>query len=461
MLTDYQPEDENPFVSETGRRLYETLLKRRRQRVELSDKIDHYVQKETRERHRGEEPIEQIPIPTYERVRAPRPKTEHISRDAPTPTLAELLDWYQCRETDAVVGQEKALIKMTLKAIMLNSFTLEGPAGRGKTYLLKALTTTLPRDLVYWFEFATDTTIFNKSEEINRYKILVLPEYQKILKTCPQTREAIKTITEGRIAKRQKMDSGEMKEFILYPKCVITAIADENEFKEALDKDKEDMRRFSHIKLDTAFDQTLKIREFKRQKRSMRPELMKVAPASLGERIQQHLAACINIKLAHAPLDPFAEFMDQYLPITDKSIAYVDDYYSYLDGCAKFHAARRMLRTGKTDTLVLDLADQFIVYQVYHDEFCKTLLKLDNLEQFGDRAQKALEQVNWGACFEAGLAKMRENYPSQVVDAWVSRQLTNNKLVVLDPLTHEEMALVDYGPQELVCKPPEQQPQSP
>lgn len=444
----YKPKDENPFLSETGRRLYDALLRRRSARADLSERITAYADEQ-----RGpsevvsREPL--VPGPSAHR------SSVYNAVSAVQPTLVELLEWYQHKECDAVIGQEKALIKMTLKSIMLNSFTLEGPAGRGKTHLLKALMSTLPGDMVYWFEFATDTTLFNMAEEVNRYKILVIPEYQKIIKSCPQTREAIKTITEGRIAKRQKMCDGEIKEYVLYPKCVITAIADENEFKEFLEKDKEDMRRFSHIILDSSFDSTQKIREFKSRNRSMRQELLRVAPESLGERIQRHLAACINLQFDSPPLDPFAEYMDQHLPITDKSIAYVDDYYSYLDGCAKFHHSQRVVPGPGSSNLILDLSDHYTIYDVYHDEFCKTLLKLDNLQDFGDRAQRACEPVDWKACFEAGISKMRENFPSVLVDRWISRQLRDNKLIVLNPLNHEEQVLFDYGPatQELVRAP--------
>ncbi|MEM4240338.1 MAG: hypothetical protein QXM31_03305 [Candidatus Woesearchaeota archaeon] len=439
--------DDNPFISDAARRLYDEIVKNRKQQLELADRINEYTAK-------AQEDAQESPASQPEAQDAVQQKPEgNVIRFVPLRpafekkdiTLIDVLDWYQNKDDGAVRGQEKALIKATLKAVMLNSFALEGPSGRGKTHLLKALVSVIPEDKVYWYEFATDTTLFNKAEEINKYQILVIPEYQKILKSCPMTREVIKTITEGRVAKREKTaPDGTIKQYLFYPKCVITSIADENEFKEVLDKDKEDMRRFSHIKVDTSFDTTQKIREYKRQKRSIRPELRKVAPESLGERIKEHLSGCIGLQLESPALDPFAEYMDQYLPITDKSIAYVDDYYSYLDGCAKFHYRQRVLKNGRDEALVLDLADHFIVYQIYHSEFCDTLLKLDNLESFGDRGQKALEPVNWAAVFEAGVAKMRENYPKVIVDKWIERQLKDKKLIVPDVLKQEEVALFEY-----------------
>jgi hypothetical protein len=176
----------------------------------------------------------------------------------------------------------------------------------------------------------------------------------------------------------------------------------------------------------------------------MRPELRKVAPESLREGISAHISECIDLKLDSPPLDPFAEYMDQYLPITTKSIAYIDDYYSYLDGCAKFHHKDRMLENGRKSLLVLNLADHYIIHQIYHAEFCQTLLKLDNLESFGDKGQKALEPVNWGACFEAGIAKMKENFPDVVVNKWIARQISDKKLSVPDVIKQEDVALFDY-----------------
>jgi len=433
----------NPFESRTGREMYAKLFKQREQRLELSDRIhavtDNYKDEKASLR---EIPMAKPPNGSKLEIRAPKITTEPVS-------LGDLLDWYQYKAEGNVVGQEKALIQMTLQTIMLNSFNIEGPAGGGKTYIMKALTSTLPEDMFYWFEFATDTTIFNKAEEINNYKILVIPEYQKILKQCPQTKEAIKTITEGREAVREKTVGKKIKKFTLEPKCVITAIADENEHKSALDKDKEDMRRFSHIQLDTSFEQTQRVREFKRKRRSTRQEYMPVSTEELGKRIRNHIEHCIDYKPERPPLDPFAEHMDQYLPITDKSIAYVDDYYSYLDGLAIFHHQDRLLQAGKQQELVIDLADHFVIYQLCHDEFCKTLLKLDDLTSFGDKAQKAKEPVNWQACFEAGLEKMHENYPESVVEKWVSRQVKDDKISIIDPFTREEKVLIDYGGQLL------------
>ncbi len=446
-------DDRNPLSSRVGRALYDALIKRRKKQLEASGIINDYAEKAQVPKEAGKEgwveeqesSAEPAQMPAQIPAAAARP--EHSRRDLWNHkiTLVDLLDWYQNNEQNPVRGQENALIKMTLKAIMLNSFSIEAPAGGGKTYVINALSSVIPENIAYRFEFGTEAALFNNFEEINRHKILILPEYQKMLKSSPQIKEVIKTITEGRVAKRQKMgDNGEIVQQFVYPKCVITAIADENEFKETLSKDKEDMRRFSHIRLDTSDENTYRIREFKRQSRSMRPELRKVSPDSLREGICAHIAECIDLKLDSPPLDPFAEYIDQYLPTTSKSIAYIDDYYSYLDGSAKFHHADRMLQNGRKDVLVLDLADQYLVHQIYHAEFCKTLLKLDNLENFGDKAQKALEPVNWSACFEAGIAKMKDNFPDFVVNKWIDRQLKDGSLFVPDIVKQEEVKLFEY-----------------
>lgn len=445
--------DENPFQSDFVRRIYAQILKRRQDGLDLSEKVSDLTEKAQKEAPEfpespREEPKGQGWVPDDEPessgkiIQMPVRKQDPFRRDV---SLVDLLDWYQNNEQNPVRGQEKALIKMTLKAIMLNSFSLEAPAGGGKTYIINALTSIIPEDIAYRFEFGTEAALFNNADEINRHKILILPEYQKMLKSSPQIKEVIKTITEGRIAKRQKMGEGNaVVQQYVYPKCVITAIADENEFKETLYKDKEDMRRFSHIRLDSSDENTYKIREFKRQSRSMRPELRKVAPESLRDNIGAHVAECIDLKLDSPPLDPFAEYMDQYLPITAKSIAYIDDYYSYLDGCAKFHHKNRMLQNGRKNILVLDLVDQYIVHQIYHAEFCQTLLKLDNLENFGEKGQKALEPVNWSACFEAGIAKMKDNFPDAVVDKWIARQLNKGGLYAPDVIKQEEVKLFEF-----------------
>jgi hypothetical protein len=450
MISDYKPRgDQNPCISETGRNLYEKLMGIRKAGLSLAEKVSSCAERETAGADLGRAvvAVEEMPeSPSNGGAKFISISTARQQYAGNSVTLGDLLTWYKFREDDAVRGQENALIKITLKAIMLNSFTIEAPAGRGKTYLISALSKTIPEDIAYTAEFVTEAALFNNYQEINSHKILVLPEYQKMLQSSPKIKEVIKTITEGRTASRKKMGDGEdVVEQYITPKCVITAIADENENKEAVNNDKESMRRFSHIRLDTSLQATESVREYQRQKRSTLPEMQKTAPESLGRRVKQHIADCINLQLENPPFDPFSDFMDQYIPMTDKSIAYISDYYSYLDGCAKFHHDKRFLDFCTKKILALDLSDHFIIHTIYHPEFCETLKALDSPEQFEQRVQKAKEPVDWKGCFEAGIAKMKENLPEHVVEKWVSRQLKDNKMIVQNPVTQEEMVLFDYA----------------
>lgn len=453
MISDYKPRDgQNPCISETGRNLYEKLMGIRKSGLGLAGKVILCTERETARTEKAGPAVAVIePDENESPQESPNGKiTPFYSamplRTGDSVTLGDLLTWYKFKEDDAVRGQEKALIKVTLKAIMLNSFTIEAPAGRGKTYLINALSSSIPDEIAYTAEFVTEAALFNNYQEINRHKILVLPEYQKMLQSSPKIKEVVKTITEGRTANRKKMGDGEdVVEQYITPKCVITAIADENENKEAVNNDKESMRRFSHIRLDTSLQATEMVREYQRQKRSTLPELQKTAPDSLGRRVKQHIANCINLQIENPPFDPFSNFMDQYIPMTDKSIAYISDYYSYLDGCAKFHHDKRFLEFCNRRILTLDLADHFIIHSIYHPEFCETLMALDSPQQFEERVQKAKEPVDWKGCFEAGIAKMRENMPDTAVDRWVARQLKDNKMIVENPVTQEEMVLFEYA----------------
>jgi hypothetical protein len=453
MIMDHDDRENNPFSSDFARGLFDRVIRLRKEKLDLAEKVSKFADRESGRDEKSEkpspvecaveEPQEEQPEEQEAKVIPISSARSYTRQDM---TLGDVLNWYKNKKDKKIVAQEKALIKMTLKAIMLNSFSVEGPAGSGKTYILEnGLMSVLPKDAACRIEFTTDAALFNKYEELNKYKILVFPEYQKILKNNPQIKELIKTITEGRVAKRQKMEDGDAVQQVIYPKCVITAIADENEFKDALYKDKEDMRRFSHIRLDTSYETTKRILEQKSQSRCSIPNSRKNAPGSLCERIREHLAECLDLKLENPPIDPFADYMRQHLPDTDKSIAYVDDYYSYLDGCAKFHHNQRMVESGNESFLVLDLADHFTVYGIYHKEFCDTLLKLENLKDFGNRVQKAQEPVDWKACFDAGVAKMCENFPENVVDNWVARQLKDKTLTVKDPVTQEDQVLFEYG----------------
>ncbi len=456
--------DENPFESNFARGLYEKMMRTEQKQIDFAQRVNHYAEKAQKEEPEpAPEPEGWKEDPPEEEMQeSPKqPEKQVMVEEAPNVlkfpsrtksqidydiTLSDLLDWYQHKETGEVIAQNKAMLRMTLMALSMKSFALEGPAGSGKTYLLNALMSVIPEDRFYWHEQATDTALFNDADKINRAQILMIPEYQKILDNCPQTRETIKTITEGRIAKRKKMVDGAIKEFTIYPKCVITSIADENKTKDKLFEDKEDMRRFSHIRVDSSPETTRKIREYVCEKLSMRPDLLKHAPDSLGDKIRVHIAGCMDLKMKRPALDPFVYYIDQFLPETDKSRAYVNDYYGHIQSCVKFNHKQRELKHGGETFHVADIADHYVAYSIYHKEFCDTLKALDNLEDFGERGKRYAEPVSWRACFEAGIAKMKENFPDIVVNKWIARQLTNNKVFAFDIDKQEDVALFDYEP---------------
>jgi len=473
MFTFERQKELNPFASDFARKLYEKIVKSEKKQIDFAEKVNRYTEKAQEaaapEEGEGWKEAPADDVPQEQPMEGPRregqaiesPRREEPRREAPNVlhfpgrskdpadyniTLSDVVDWYQHKETGEVIAQNRAMLRMTLMAVSLKSFALEGPAGSGKTYMLNSLMSVIPEEKFYWHEQATDTALFNDADKINRAQILMIPEYQKILDNCPQTRETIKTITEGRIAKRKKMVDGEIKEFTIYPKCVMTSIADENESKERLSEDKEDMRRFSHIRVDSSPETTRKIREYVCEKLSMRPELLKHAPDSLGDKIKAHMANCMELKLKSPALDPFVYYVDQFLPETDKSRAYVHDYYGHVQSCAKFHHRQRELQHGRETFHVADIADHYVVYNLYHKEFCNTLKALDNLVDFGERGKRYNEPLNWRACFEAGIAKMKENFPEVVVNKWIGRQLTNNKVFAFDVEKQEDVALFDYEP---------------
>jgi len=359
-------------------------------------------------------------------------------------TLANLLDFYK---QQGVVGEERALLQLTWKVLTCSSVNVGGPAGRGKTKIINTIVSLLPKEDVYILEFASDSAIFNNSQEINKAKILVVPEYQKLLdeNKFPQTKEAIKTIIEGRVVEKIKTESsGEVKKYTLNPKCLITALATENHAMRELIKDKETLRRISTVLVDTSVEHAEEVQKYKLEARCTLPEKMQRMSSAKEAILKQHVADCLNLKVDHY-FDPFALYMDQHLPLTPKSMAYVDHYFAYLNGCAKFNYKARSFEYGQKKLVILSLQDHYIVHSVYHKEYCNSLLTLDNLTEFGAGKKRSDEPVDWKECFESGLAKMRESFPDWLVDKWKSAQLTNNKLTVTDPITREEKLLVDYS----------------
>ncbi|MBW2981522.1 hypothetical protein KY343_01450 [Candidatus Woesearchaeota archaeon] len=354
-------------------------------------------------------------------------------------------------KNQGVVGEESLVCAITLAAINGSSFGVEGFSGSGKTYVTDKLIELLPD--VYSVGQSSDLAIFNDENKINGSKFLYIPELQKAMqKRNAPIIEVIKDLTEGKDANRlvtTRSKKGGTKEFSIKKGIsIIYTLAIENHFK----KDEESSRRLIRFRTDSSSEH---LEEIHSQKAKNRYTLghSKKAATRLQNRLREHVGECMDMKDVNI-IDPFADYFAELIPKTQKSVGYVDHYYSLLDGCTKFHFNERTrFEIDGEVYLVVNLEDHYNVFQMYFKEFVNTLKDLATDEEETHPREFDAKEPNWRKFFEEGykvmtespeLEALRDEYP-QEVDNWYSSQVQNDVIATRDYKTGKAVAIVDMA----------------
>ncbi len=364
---------------------------------------------------------------------------------AQTLTLHDLVRYYR---SQGVVGEEPLVCGITLAAVAGASFGVEGSSGSGKTFVVDKLVRLLPD--VYTVGQASNVAVFHDAERINGSRFLYIPELQKAMqrKNAPII-EVIKDLTEGKDATRlvARTGGGVTTYAIKRGVTLIYTLAAENDFK----KDEESSRRFLQFYTDASPAHLDAIHAAKARERWAGP-LERAEGASLEGRVQGHVRACLGLQEA-AVLDPFAEYIAQVVPKTQKSVAYIDQYYALVDGCVKFHAARRPrvdLENGPA--YLVSLEDHVLVHRLYYPTFLQTLRTLASGDDCLALERAAGSEPDWAACLAQGLFVMRERLElapmrrrnPRAVEAWLDAH--NRPLAVQDYVTGQPLLVLSSAP---------------
>jgi hypothetical protein len=354
-----------------------------------------------------------------------------ISEDRNTPAdyyvpvntgyLFRMNDFYTYCRQQGVIGKKEELTKMALNTIDLKSFIVMGQSGAGKTYLLNPIINLVPPEYTYLLEYTTDAAFFRQSKKLKGKKILIVPELQKILTSNSQVPEILKTLLEGRSVHKHMIDpkhGGDLLEQEIYPITVFTQIAYENKAKKLFDDNTELSRRLKHIQVRNTESDISNILQFKTLKRQFGAGESGLSEEEVS-RLRDHFKSCIDLQVKRY-VDPFAEAISEYIPETQRTVSYVDNYFDYLNEYAKINFQNRVF-DPKTGTLFLSLEDHYNVFRMYHSEFCDTLKELDKIDDFGDGEKRSGQDLDLSHLFSAGASTMRENYP-QFYERWMQLQ---------------------------------------
>ena len=128
-----------------------------------------------------------------------------------------------------ILGEDALALTASLSYLLEDTnFCIKAYSGTGKTVLMEAMASLLPKEYVHVIEHLSDTAVWYESEAINKARFVAIPEAQKI----PEgVMEVIKTWADGRASYRKVTDVTTKAARVqrLDPKYVLMAVAVEND----------------------------------------------------------------------------------------------------------------------------------------------------------------------------------------------------------------------------------------
>lgn len=365
-----------------------------------------------------------------------------------TLTLNELVKYYK---NQGVIGEESLVCAITLAAINGSSFGVEGYSGSGKTFIVDKLVNGL-LPAVYKIQQSSNLAIFSDVERINNSKFIYVPELQKAMqnKKAPII-EVIKDLTEGKDANRivtSRKGNGVTEYSIQSGVTIIYTLAVENYFK----KDNESSRRLIRFRTDASKEHLDEIHDYKARKRYTIGQSSREA-RKLERAVKEQINECMVMNDLNI-IDPFSGYITELIPKTQKSVGYIDHYYSLLDGCTKFHFNQReKFEINGEKYLLVNLEDHYTVFNMYFKEFIQTLKDLATDEEDVVKEMENIREPDWLECFCQGhqimmtspeLKKLRDNYPD-IVKKWYNSQIKNDRIETTDYVTGKAITITQFS----------------
>ena len=359
---------------------------------------------------------------------------ERASRQANyIPNIGDLLDFYSSR---GLVGEERVAILQTLGSIRKLCFGIEGASGSGKSFTADLLMELLPKEYVYRIELSSNTAEVYNAEEINRAKIIYVPELQKALNSKnPIMVEVLKNLTEGRDVLRRVRDQEKKRNITLHieaDKGIIYTLALENDLK----KDVELSRRVFQLTTDSSEEQNYRVID-----NIVEEEYNHSDKGRDFTELKQHIRSCVLLPEIEY-VNPFSRALMDVIPLTVKARSFVKHYLNLIQGSALFHHKERVHETGN---IFVNLEDFFLVHSLYNRMFSKSLdggAKEAGAggEEEGAEASKGKEITDWRGVWNIGSMTMLEFYPD-VLERWQKSNIKDGKITAYDATIGEEKIL--------------------
>ncbi len=310
--------------------------------------------------------------------------------------LYKIGQWYHHH---GLVGETENALLQTIIAVSNKplGFGIVAPAGSGKTVTIDLLVGDPDSNVPHlinqkyvYFKDAGSEKSFWYDKRINDpdIKIIVFKELQK--DGSIDTIEAIKSLTEGKSAKRRVTVAAEddVKEQYIRPRTVIFSFAVENK---NVVFDAELARRCITVATDVSKEQT---DEVLKTKSLMRWDLKKIQILTPQEEneIKQYVNSILlmNLKIKNPFAPVFYKYIAEIAP-DQKVRSMAEHFWDVVEGITKLHMTNRILVHG--DTLLTSVQDLLMAIHIYKKHFVRDIYNIPPLGDIVLQGFKDAEQV--------------------------------------------------------------------
>lgn len=290
-------------------------------------------------------------------------------------SLFDIGQWYKNK---GLVGETKLAIVMTAIAISGKpiGFGLEASSGSGKSATMDLLTGhegqndgLIKDEFIYFKDAGSATSMYYDTDKINKAKIMVFAELQK--DKSDTTVEAIKSMTEGKQAKRKVTDVVEdgVKTQLIEPKTVLYTLAIENDHK----PDAELRRRCITMSNDISKSQTDAVLDMKAAQQ-WNPDVCKVMTDEESNKIRQTVNSLLlqNMDVKNPFAQVFAKEIAKIAP--DQKVRSTASHFWNVQNSVVL--LNSMDRVWTKDGVLANIQDLLMTLEVYGDSFVRDVYSI-------------------------------------------------------------------------------------
>ena len=332
-----------------------------------------------------------------------------------------------------VVGEELNMLKSLSNICTSKSTLYEGPSNAGKSFIMNNAFELVPDHMK--MKIADSKYFFDLAKQAGgKLPFVIIEELQTFLRNSKNEKDALRFLMNE---ETYSYPAGDGSVLPISARAVFASIADTNAYKKRIvNKDKELLRRLHRVRVELT-DEKIQERLEALANQQM-PSFNSESNDDVSlDVLKYHVEQTINLDIPQNKFfNPFARFMVSYIMDVCKGNGSVEQSAekakqnkNYMLFGTKWNAKQRKMEKGSNFKYIAGIQDAYNAKMLTDSDIGK---KTNNFD--------------WRACWESGLESLRvSGYPVEIIAAYQSRQVKDDKLYVTDPVTDQHVLLADLS----------------